>query len=487
MEPTPDGSLLLLARLIREHGAGIGLASGLTLLMLTLCFAVGHRLRPRWGLGWLGLSMAAAGVRGAAAAAGLLTPAWRLPLALVTAVGLAALVVGLRRFVGRHRWPPMLEFAGVFLLWQAVTQAARSAGLGPIAGVLTTTGIYLYLAALCLPALKAVTGRAHALAAGALVVHPLIVVGLGVGLMGLDALALHSWSVMSQGLLGLGLLTAAAGRLLIELQAELQGRQQAEARLRQLNDSLEQRIQARTEELEGLVDGLDSFNRMVSHDLRGPLGGLAGVALLAREALAQQDIPRAEQMLGLIQTETSRLSSLVTQLLMLARISNSELALQITPLDEVLQRALQSLSLSVGSAQVAQVHPEPLPQAEVDADLVQQVFVNLIGNALKFSQGRAHPEVRVRESAPGPRGAPAQVVVEVRDNGPGFDTLQANQLFQPFKRLHGRAFEGHGIGLTIVRRIVERHGGRVWAEGRPGQGASFFFSLPAGAEGRSVG
>lgn len=117
---------------------------------------------------------------------------------------------------------------------------------------------------------------------------------------------------------------------------------------------------------------------------------------------------------------------------------------------------------------------DPLPKASVDPQLMRQVFINLVGNALKFAG--AAVDARVHVSA---IRRPDAVVVEVRDNGPGFESDRAQDLFQPFKRLHGSGYEGSGIGLTIVRRIVERHGGKVWAEGRPAQGASFFFSVPA--------
>ena len=476
MAPDPTvPTVHVLATLVQTQGAGLGLASGLTLLMLSLCFAVGHRLRPHWGLNWLALSMLATATRGLAAATGALTLEWRSTLALMASVGLAALVTGLRNYVGQRRWAPWAEFAVFLALWQAMSWAARTAGLGLSAGVLSSVLIYLYLASLCLPRLRAVAGESHPLAAGAVLFHPLVVVGGGMGLMHLDGLTLHSWSALSYGLLGLGLLMAAAGRLKAELMRELARRQAAEDQLRQLNDSLEQRIATRTEELAGLVDGLESFNRMVSHDLRGPLGGLTGVALLTRQALAERDLTQAERLLAVIETETRRLSTLVSELLLLARVSNADLARCDTPLDEVLAQALQRLTLTEGEQRVAQVQAGPLPHAEVDGPLVQQVFVNLIGNALKFSQGRATPTVRVHEA----RSQGPQVVVEVSDNGPGFDPAQAAQLFQPFKRLHGREVAGHGIGLSIVRRIVERHGGRVWAEGRPGEGASFFFSLPA--------
>jgi signal transduction histidine kinase len=115
----------------------------------------------------------------------------------------------------------------------------------------------------------------------------------------------------------------------------------------------------------------------------------------------------------------------------------------------------------------------PLPVVQADPVLVRQVYANLIGNAVKFARGAAAPHIEVGAQAGGD-GAP---VLFVRDNGVGFDTEQAQRLFQPFQRLHGSRFPGHGVGLSIVRRVVERHGGRIWAESRPGQGATFYFTL----------
>lgn len=458
--------------LIQHQTAGIGLASGVILLMLALCFLVGDRLRPTWGLRWIALAMTLSALRTLLA---IFNPGWIGPhgYGLLAAGGLAALVVGLRRYLGRDEHPAAGEWLFVTGGWFLAMQAAQAAGLGPVAGPAASTLIYLYLAALCVPRLRPVAGQAHWLAAGALLLNPVLVVGVGLGVLQLDLLPLRSWASLALALVGLGLLMAGSGRLRLELQSELDARQRAEAALRALNESLEQRIYERTEELEGLVEGLESFNRMVSHDLRGPLGGLGGAAHLARQALDQGNAARADELLGLIGDEASRLGGLVTQLLVLARVSNAELALRDTPLDAVLSEALQTLALSEGPERIACVHREPLPVARVDEALIRQVFVNLVGNALKFAGLRGEPEVRVRRTPQGPA-----VVIEVRDNGPGFEPACAADLFQPFRRLHGREVEGHGIGLTIVRRIVERHGGRVWAEGRPGQGASFFFSLP---------
>ena len=140
-------------------------------------------------------------------------------------------------------------------------------------------------------------------------------------------------------------------------------------------------------------------------------------------------------------------------------------------LDDCLRQAIEQLRLA-GQA-TESVESGPLTSVQADAGLLRQVFVNLIGNALKFSRDAPQPRVRIELVQ-----EPQRVVVAVRDNGAGFDAARAADLFEPFKRLHGAAFEGNGVGLAIVRRIVERHGGSAWAEGRPGQGASFFVGLP---------
>lgn len=268
-------------------------------------------------------------------------------------------------------------------------------------------------------------------------------------------------------------MVAGIGRYHLELGAELARRERAEADLRALNASLEQRIAERTAELQTLVGELRSFNRMVSHDLRGPLGGLVGLAALAGQTLDSGDAARVKHMLAVMGKEMQRLLGLVGELLALARASHGEIERAPVSLETVFDEAQAALALSLGARAAQRVVREPLPACSADAALLRQVFINLISNALKFSSSRPDTEVRVRA-----RHAAGEIVVEVRDEGVGFDAARAAELFRPFGRLHGADFVGTGIGLSIVRRIVERHGGRVWAEGRPGAGASFFFALP---------
>lgn len=456
-----------------EPSAGMGFASGCLLVLLTLGFFVAQRLRPRWGLLWITAAMAMAALRALVSALGIGGASWAFIAAVLAAATLAALLVGLQVFVGRPPRRPLLHFALGMLSWFALREGLALAGAGPMAAPLASGLLFAYLALLCTGRLQAVSGRAYPIAVAALLVNPVLVLGVGVMLLELDLVRLRGWSALGMACVGMGLLMAGMGRLRLELEGELARRREAETELRRLNESLEQRVRHRTAELEQLVDGLESFNRMVSHDLRGPLGGLAGLTDLTLHALQARDEAKVEKHLRLIRDEAQRLGTLVSQLLQLARVTQADLALAETALDEVLAEALKTLALSEGESAVACVQTEPLPRAKVDAPLMHQVFVNLIGNALKFAGARGEPRVLVHRD-----DDPEQIVVEVRDNGPGFPPERAGELFQPFKRLHGRGYAGSGIGLTIVRRIIERHGGKVWAAGRPDEGASFYFSLP---------
>lgn len=451
---------------------GISLASGILLLMLSLCFRVGQVLRPTWGLNWFALAMGIAGLRGLMYAFGLQGPQRAWIHELSGTFYLAALLVAMRCYGDHSVSRPLRQFVLVTVAMVLFVALGRGVGLGFVAFYALLVACYGYMARLLIRA-HAGGGQTHAIFNAVLVLFPVLVPGIGIGLLHFETHQMPGWSSMSIAMLGIGLLLAILGRLRRELQVELEGRVRAEGALREMNESLEQRIQARTEELEGLVAGLESFNRMVSHDLRDPLGGLSGLAQLAQRAQSEGDGPGLAKLLGLINTETRRLGELVTHLLVLARVSNAELALCDTPLDAVLAEALQSLALSQGETAVQHVRAQPLPNAEVDAQLMCQVFVNLIGNALKFSSLNVAPSVQVCSES-GKRS----MVIEVRDNGLGFEPAQAPLLFQPFRRLHGKKYGGSGIGLTIVKRIIERHGGEVWAVGRPNEGASFFFRLP---------
>jgi signal transduction histidine kinase/CheY-like chemotaxis protein len=260
-----------------------------------------------------------------------------------------------------------------------------------------------------------------------------------------------------------------------QLEIEVEERKRVAQHLLVANDSLEQRVGQRTAELRDVIDGLESFNRSVSHDLRGPLGGIAGAARLAQEFVATNQGDRAAHFMRIIADQAAATGQLVDALLTLARASDATLVRERFDMTSLAGDVIASLQQTLPALQLPIV-VETLTEIDADRKLVHQVLVNLIGNAMKFTADAPRPEIRV-----GVTGTSEKPVFFVRDNGVGFDADQAKRLFKPFHRLHGRRFEGSGVGLSIVKRIVDHHGGRVWAESTAGQGSTFYFSLSAAA------
>lgn len=256
-----------------------------------------------------------------------------------------------------------------------------------------------------------------------------------------------------------------------QLEAEVEERKRAAQELRFANETLEQRVLQRTAELRDVIEGLESFNRSVSHDLRGPLGGIAGAARLAQEFVVSQQPDKAIKFLQVIAAQAETTGHLVDALLALARASEASLSVEPVDMDALAAEVVASLRRLPDEA-LPPVVIEPLAAIAADRKLVRQVLVNLIGNALKFASETPQPRVQVGMATTD--GAP---VFFVRDNGVGFDADKAQRLFRPFHRLHDARFEGSGVGLSIVKKIVERHGGKVWADSTPGQGATFYFSF----------
>lgn len=260
-----------------------------------------------------------------------------------------------------------------------------------------------------------------------------------------------------------------------QLQIEVQERKHAARQLQIANETLEHRVESRTAQLREIIEGLESFNRTVSHDLRGPLGGIAGVAKLARGYVANGETAEAERMLELIASRASTTEKLVSTLLSLARTTEAEPQRQHIDVQALVSEVVEFLR-PADAAQPLPVAVGYLPPVDADAALLRQVFVNLISNALKFAGATEQPRVEV-----GAMTEPTRTVFFVQDNGVGFGPEQVQRLFKPFQRLHGARYEGFGLGLSIVKRIVDRHKGEVWAEGAPGRGATFYFSLEPGS------
>lgn len=245
---------------------------------------------------------------------------------------------------------------------------------------------------------------------------------------------------------------------------------QAEARIRTLNRTLESRVAARTQELSLANEEMEAFAYSVSHDLRGPLRAIRGFSQLLLERHTHELVADARSYLERVASAALRMDELIEALLCLARIGRGDLVLEPLDLGEMAEQVVADLRVAEPHRQV-EVDIEPGLRTHGDRSLVANVLENLIGNAWKFSGGREVAHIRVGRDADG--------AFFVHDDGAGFDPAFADKLFKPFQRLHSqREFSGHGIGLSTVRRIIERHGGVIRATSQPGQGATFTFTLP---------
>lgn len=234
------------------------------------------------------------------------------------------------------------------------------------------------------------------------------------------------------------------------------------------------RLQARAVTLAETNSELEGFSRSVSHDLRGPIGS---IGLLLRHLLQNPREPLGEatrRALGLVVAECDRLLGLVDEMLVLAMVDQRPVQRAPVDMQQLVDEVLAALRPSHPQARFER---GALPPTTGDALLLRQVWQNLIGNAAKFSSRVAEPRVRIDAQA-----GEGETIYRVQDNGAGFDMAQSHRLFVAFERLHAPSeFPGTGVGLSIVQRVVRRHGGRVWAESTPGAGACFCFALPAGA------
>lgn len=257
------------------------------------------------------------------------------------------------------------------------------------------------------------------------------------------------------------------------LHAENTARTQAEEALRLLNASLEHRVQERTTELQAANLELESFSYSVSHDLRAPLRHIHGYVEMLTDATAGQLAEQPRRYLQTITEASEEMGELIDDLLAFSRMGRAEFTETRVPLDGLVQETLRGLELAVKGRNIQWQIP-PLPPVLGDAAMLRQVLANLLGNAVKYSRGRDPAKIEL-----GLAGEEAgRTIFFVRDNGAGFDMRYAHKLFGVFQRLHrADEFEGTGIGLATVRRIIVRHGGRVWAEAKPGAGATFYFTL----------
>jgi PAS domain S-box-containing protein len=261
------------------------------------------------------------------------------------------------------------------------------------------------------------------------------------------------------------------------ISTDITERKQAEEEVRRLNDELEERVRQRTAELEASTRELDAFAYSVSHDLRAPLRSLAGFSEVLLEDYADVLDDAGRGYLSRIEANAARMARLIDDLLDLSRATRVELRREQVDLSAVVRDVIAELRDADPGRRVELAVADGLG-VNGDPHLIRLIMINLLGNAWKFTARR---DPAVIEVGPGDGGR----VIAVRDNGAGFDTRYADKLFDPFQRLHSNSdFEGTGIGLAIVQRIVQRHGGRIWAQSEIDRGTTFFFTLATDASTR---
>ena len=250
----------------------------------------------------------------------------------------------------------------------------------------------------------------------------------------------------------------------------------------ELNQNLEQKVQSRTRELEESNRELESFCYSVSHDLRAPLRSVEGFAkILARDYPMRALDERGSDLIRRMSASAVRMGQLIDDLLRLSRISRSELETRTFDLSNLVQAVAEELETREPARHV-EVKIEPDLVVKGDPRLLRIALDNLLGNAWKFTRDAPSPRLEF-----GSLVGNGEVAYYVRDNGAGFDMAHASQLFVPFQRLHRpNEFAGTGIGLATVQRVIRRHGGRIWAESAPGQGASFYFTVDIDRRGNRV-
>jgi light-regulated signal transduction histidine kinase (bacteriophytochrome) len=254
-----------------------------------------------------------------------------------------------------------------------------------------------------------------------------------------------------------------------ELKDEIAERRRAEKEIKKLNEDLERR----TIELEATNNELEAFSYSVSHDLRNPVLAIGGFSRLLLEKYSTHLDEKGHHYLDIILSSTQNMCQLIDDILALSHSGHRQIEFSDIDMEELAKALLEELK-SITLGRILRLDLNPLPPARCDQAMIRQVFMNLLSNAIKFTKFKETGMIEI-----GGWIQNGENIYYVRDNGAGFDMEKADKLFGVFQRLHNpQEFEGNGVGLALVQRIIHRHGGRVWAEGKINEGATFFFSLP---------
>jgi PAS domain S-box-containing protein len=246
----------------------------------------------------------------------------------------------------------------------------------------------------------------------------------------------------------------------------------AEKEILKLNAELEERVLQRTRELQTVNKELESFSYSVSHDLRAPLRSIHGYVNILQEQYGPQLDDEAKRLIGVVMKNSQRMGQLIDDLLAFSKLGRAELTRSMISMQHIAAEVMEECLRGEEHRKV-EIHIATLPNALADSTTIKQVWVNLISNALKYSRQQEHAKIEIGFS-----DNEKEITYFIKDNGAGFDMKYYEKLFGVFQRLHStKDFEGTGVGLAIVQRIIVRHGGRIWAESKVKEGTTFYFTL----------